>query len=219
MMQVVELQARVRQKMGKGMARRLRRDKLIPAIVYGGKDKSLPITIDPRVLFKALESRENVIIRLSLEGDSTSRMVLLKELQRHPLRGDPLHADFLEISMEKAIRVAVPVQLVGEAVGVEMKGGILQQHLRELMVECLPMAIPDRIEVDVSSLDIGDTFHVKDLLVGEGIKILEDLGRTVVSVSAPQVVAEEVKVAPVEEAAKVAEAPEPVRKKAAEEGA
>lgn len=217
-MQVVELQAKIRQKMGKGMARKLRRDKLIPAIVYGGEDKPLPITIDPRLLFRAL-SRENVIIKLSLEGDSTSRMVLLKELQRHPLRGDPLHADFLEISMEKAIRVAVPVQLVGEAAGVKMKGGILQQHLRELTVECLPMAIPDLIEVDVSSLDIGDALHVKDLRVGEGVKVLEDLGRTVVSVSAPQVVAEEVKAVPAEEAAKVAEAPEPARKKAAEEGA
>lgn len=188
-MEFVELKGEVRRQTGKEVAKRLRRRKLIPAIVYGQGVEPVPIAVSPRDLLKALEAGENVIIKLSLQenGPLSSRMVILKELQQHPVRGDVLHADFLEISMERKLRVAVPVQLVGEAIGVRAKGGILDQHLRELSVECLPMAIPDRIEVDASSLDIGDAIHVRDLQVGEGVRILEDPERKVVSVIAPEV--------------------------------
>lgn len=188
-MEFVELKGEVRRQTGKEAAKRLRRRKLIPAIVYGPGVEPVPIAVSPRDLLKALEAGENVIIKLSLQenGSFSSRMVILKELQQHPVRGDVLHADFLEISMERKLRVAVPVQLVGEAIGVRARGGILDQHLRELSVECLPMAIPDRIEVDVSSLDVGDAIHVRDLQVGEGVRILEDPERKVVSVIAPEV--------------------------------
>lgn len=200
-MTVVELKGEVRRRTGKEAAKKLRRRKLIPAVVYGQGVEPVPIAVSPRNLLKALEAGENAIIKLTLETEDqrpetgglpssvsrSSRTVILKELQRHPVRGEILHADFLEISMERKLRVAVPIQIVGEAIGVRAKGGILDQHLRELSVECLPMAIPDRIEVDVSPLDIGDAIHVRDLQGGEGVRILEDPERKVVSVIAPEI--------------------------------
>ena len=154
------------------------------------------------------------MINLSLTGGETeqSRLVILKELQRDPVKGRALHADFQEISMERKIRVEVPLMLSGESVGVRSKGGILEQPLRQLFVECLPLNIPERILVDVSALDVGNAIHVRDLTTGEGVRILEDGGRVVASVVAPA--AEEV-AAVVEE--KPAE-PEVVGKKERAEG-
>lgn len=192
-MQFMELKVEVRQGLGKEVAKKIRRRGLIPAIVYGRGRESLPLVVNPVELLKAMEVGENVIIRLSLGGDGGTRTVIVKELQRHPVRGNLLHADFQEISMEQKITVAVPIHLVGEAIGVKAKGGIVDQRLRELEVECLPMAIPERIEVDISTLDIGDSLHVRDLAVGGEIKVVEDPDRTVVSVVAPEVeVVEEV---------------------------
>jgi len=201
-MQFMELKGEVRQGKGKGACKKLRRKNLLPAVVYGGGGGGLPIVVNPRELLKVLGHGENVLIRLSLEGGGGIRTVILKELQRHPVRGSLLHADFQEISMERKITVAVPLILVGEAMG-KLKGGIVDQSLREVEVECLPLTIPDRIEVDVSGLDLGDTLHVRDLKVPDGVRVLEDPELTVVSVVAPEVEA-------VEEAAPVA-APEAVK--------
>jgi len=138
-------------------------------------------------------------------------LVILKVLQRDPVKGRPLHADFQAISMERKIRVEVPLVLSGDPIGVKDKGGILEHALRQLSVECLPVNIPEKIAVDVSGLDIGDALHVRDVQVAEGIRILDDGARVLASVSAPA--AEEV-AAPVEEAP--AE-PEVVGKKEKEE--
>ena len=205
----VDLTGEVRTAVGKSQAKRLRRARRIPGIVYGGRQGPLPVVVNPQELLSALDAGENVLINLSLgkaDGDQT-RMVILKELQLDPVRGRPLHADFQEVSMERKIRVEVPLVLAGDSVGVKSKGGILEQPLRQLFVECLPLNIPERITVDVSSLDIGDTIHVRDLTVGEAVRILEDAGRVVASVVAP---AAEEAAAPVEE--KPAE-PEVVGKK------
>ncbi|MBI3988015.1 MAG: 50S ribosomal protein L25 [candidate division NC10 bacterium] len=185
-MQFVDLKAEVRQGRGKEASKKLRQKHLLPAVVYGGEGGGLPIVVNPQELLKVLEGGENVLIRLSLEGDGGTRTVILKELQRHPVRAVLLHADFQEISMERKITVAVPLVLVGEAAG-KLKGGIVDQSLREMEVECLPLAIPDRIEVDVSGLDLGDSLHVRDLKVPEGVRVLEDLNLTVASVVAPHV--------------------------------
>ncbi len=208
-MATVDLKGEVRTAVGKAEAKRLRRALRIPGIVYGGPQGPLPVVVSPQELLSALGAGENVLINLSLGGteEIQTRMVILKELQLDPVKGRPLHADFLEVSMERKIRVEVPVVLAGESVGVKSKGGILEQPLRQLFVECLPLNIPERITVDVSALDIGDAIHVRDLTVGEGVRILEDAGRVVTSVVAPA--AEEV-AAPVEE--KPAE-PEVVGKK------
>ena len=208
-MATVDLKGEVRTAVGKAEAKRLRRALRIPGIVYGGSQEALPVMVNPNELLSALEAGENVLINLSLGGSAQThaRTVILKELQLDPVKGRPLHADFMEVSMERKIRVEVPLVLTGDSVGVKGKGGILEQPLRQLFVECLPLNIPERITVDVSALDIGNAIHVRDLTVGEGIRILEDVGRVVASVVAPA--AEEV-AAPVEE--KPAE-PEVVGKK------
>jgi large subunit ribosomal protein L25 len=167
------------------------------------------MVVNPQELLSALGASENVLINLSLDGAEGTHTctVILKELQLDPVKGRPLHADFQEISMERKIRVEVPLVLSGESLRVKGKGGILEQPLRQLFVECLPLNIPERISVDVSALDVGDAIHVRDLTVGEGVRILEDPARVVASVVA--LAAEEV-AAPVEE--KPAE-PEVVGKK------
>jgi large subunit ribosomal protein L25 len=208
-MATVNLQGEIRTAVGKTAAKRLRRALRIPGVVYGGKQVPLPVVVNPHELLSALEAGENVLINLSVAGigGTQTRTVILKELQLDPVKGRPLHADFMEVSMEREIRVEVPLILAGEPVGVKSKGGILEQPLRQLFVECLPLNIPERITVEVSALDIGDAVHVRDLTVGEGVRILEDAARVVASVVAPA--AEEVAV-PVEE--KPAE-PEVVGKK------
>jgi large subunit ribosomal protein L25 len=197
-MATVDLRGEVRTTVGKAEAKRLRRAFRIPGVVYGGPQGPVPVVVNPQELLSALGAGENVLINLSLAGGDTrqSRMVILKELQLDPVKERPLHADFLEISMERKIRVEVPLVLVGESVGVKSKGGIVEQPLRQLFVECLPLNIPERISVDVSALDVGDAIHVRDLTIGEGVRILEDGGRVVASVVAPA--AEEV-AAPAEE--------------------
>ncbi len=210
------LKGQIRTGLGKQAARKLRSQRLIPAIVYGGAAGPVPLAVSPLDLARALgtEAGENVLITLSLAGDGErSTTVILKELQRDPVHGRPLHADFLEISMKRKIRVQIPLQFVGEAIGVKNKGGFLEQHLREVTVECLPGAIPGQLPVEVSQLDLGDAIHVRDLTVGAGIRVIEDPARAVVSVLAPRAVVEEVAAAVEEKPAE----PEVVGKKEAKE--
>ena len=213
-MATVDLQAEFRTVVGKEGAKKLRQVKRIPAVVYGGPRGPIPLVVNPLELLAVLEAGENVLINLSMTGGETPQtsVVILKDLQRHPVKGSPLHADFQEISMERKIRVEVPLLLSGEPTGVKDKGGILEHALRQLSVECLPLSIPDRIVLDVAALDIGDTLHVRDVTVAEGVRILDDGARVVASVLAPK--AEEV--AAVTEEEKPAE-PEVVGKKEKEE--
>jgi large subunit ribosomal protein L25 len=212
-MATVDLQGELRTEAGKQVAKRLRRAQRIPAVVSGGRQGPVTVAVNPQELLAALETGENTLINLSLTGGAAPQtsLVILKELQRDPVKGRPLHADFQAITMEQKIRVDVPLVLQGEPVGVKDKGGILEHTLRQLSVECLPINIPEKIVVDVSGLDIGNALHVSDVQVAEGIRILDDGARVVASVSAPA--AEEV-VAPTEEAP--AE-PEVVGKKEKEE--
>lgn len=216
-MTTVTLEAEVRSGVGKGPARKLRQRQRIPAIVYGGRGGPLAVSVSPKALLKVLGTGagENVLIELRVVGGPEAtgmpRMVLLKELQRDPVLGGALHADFLEIFMERKIRVEVPVVVAGQPVGVKAKGGMLEQTLRQVAIECLPTQIPDRLSLDVSALDVGDVLHVKDLVAGEGIRILEEGERVVASVRAPA--AEEAPPVVVEE--KPAE-PELVRKEGKE---
>jgi large subunit ribosomal protein L25 len=199
-MATVDLSGELRTALGKAEARRLRRATRIPGIVYGGPKGPIPVTINPAELQAALAAGDNALINLALQGGGhpETHMVIVKELQLDPVKGQPLHADFLEISMERKIRVEVPLALTGEPVGVKAKGGILGHQLRQLHVECLPLSIPERISVDVSGLDVGNAIHVRDLTVGEGIRILEDAERVVASVT--MAAAEEVPAAVAEEA-------------------
>jgi large subunit ribosomal protein L25 len=208
------LKGQIRTDLGKGAAKKLRHQQMIPAVVYGGAAGPVSVTINPLDLTKILGSGagENVLITLSLVGDGErTTTVILKEFQRDPVRGEPLHADFMEISMKRKIRVQIPIQLVGEPIGVKNKGGFLEQHLREVAVECLPGAIPEQITVEVADLDVGDSIHVRDLAMAEGVRVTDDPARAVVSVLIPRTVAEEAPVAAEEKPAE----PEVVGKKEA----
>ncbi len=209
----VSLKGQIRIERGKEATKKLRGRRLIPGVVYGGTAAPVHVTIDPLELARALGTHagENALITLALAGDGgRTTTVILKELQRDPVRGEPLHVDFLEISMKRKIKVQIPLRFVGEPIGVKDKGGFLEQHVREVTVECLPGAIPDQIQVEVSSLDVGDSIHARDLAPPEDVKVLEDGARPVVSVLAVAVAVEEA--APAE--AKPAE-PEVVGKKEA----
>jgi large subunit ribosomal protein L25 len=211
-MATVDLAGEIRTARGKMAAKRLRRLRRIPGIVYGGAAGPMAVSVDPQALLAAVGGSENTLISFAVAGEGArTALVILKELQVDPVKGGPLHADFLEVSMEKKIRVDVRIALSGEPVGVKSKGGILEQPLRQVSVECLPINIPERIQVDVSGLDVGDAVHVRDLQMAEGVRVLEDGGRVVASV-----VSLAVEEAPAEEVEAPTE-PEVVGKKEKEE--
>lgn len=196
------LAVQVREGLGKGVARKLRASQRIPAILYGRGRSPVSLSLDPMVLERLLRTSSaglNTLIDLDVAGraDLAGKVVIVKELQREPIRGALLHADLYEVDLEKAIEVSVPIHVVGVAVGVSQNGGILDTALREIEIECLPRAIPSAIEVDVSKLDVGESIHVRELVVPEGVRVLSDLDLAVVSVVLPAA----------EEAPAVAEAP------------
>lgn len=193
-MERVRLSAIRRRGLGKGYARNLRRQGLIPAVTYGQSKESIPLEIASKGLREVLatEAGENVIIDLSIKDDGMelTRTVILKEKQIHPLRREILHVDLYEISLAEALVVTVPIEISGESPGVK-KGGILEHGLWEVEVRCLPTQIPDRIQIDVSGLEIGDILHLKDLKRPEGVEILGDEEQVVLVIAAPRVVEEE----------------------------
>jgi large subunit ribosomal protein L25 len=179
------LVAETRDGIGKGVARKLRQAGRIPAVVYGRKRAAQSITVSPEALQKLLrgEAGMNTLIDLALAGSTTT--VLVKGLQRDPVRGRYLHADFYEIDLTQKVTVAVPVHLVGKAAGTDF-GGILDHPLRELLIECLPREIPQRIDVDVTALQVNDSIHVSDLRLAAGLTIKTDGALAVASVVLPQ---------------------------------
>lgn len=173
---------------GKGAARRLRAEGRIPAILYGRGRESLPLALDPRALEKILRAGgANTLLDLTVEGhpEIKDTVALVKELQRDPLRGTIVHADLYAVDLNRTVRVEVPVHLVGKARGLEF-GGILEHTLREIELECLPRAIPDFIEVDVTALEVGDVLHARDIQLPEGVTMVTDPEQAVVAVALPQ---------------------------------
>lgn len=187
-MEQVNLEGFIRESSGKGKARALRRAGNIPAIFYGPETESIAIGVSKVSFGKILkdQSSENTLYQLTIKGDTQEivKTVMLKELQRTPLDREILHADFYEVSLTKEIDITVGLKVVGKAPGVE-NGGFLQEISRELEIRCLPTHIPDFIEVDVSTLGIGDSFHVQDLKLPEGIRILSDAQLTLITVVPP----------------------------------
>jgi large subunit ribosomal protein L25 len=208
-MATIALKAKARDGVGKERAKKARQVGLIPGVLYGEGEEPLPLVVNSKEFYPVIHTRarENVIIDLAIEGaDRGECKAIIRELQYHPVRRDIIHVDFQHISMTKEIVIKVPIMVLGEAVGVKSHGGILEHLLREVEIQCLPAAIPDRVTVDVSELDIGDSLQVKHLTV-EGVKLLTDPDASVVTVVAPTVV-EEVKVeAPAEAAAAEGAAP------------
>jgi large subunit ribosomal protein L25 len=173
---------------GKGGARRLRREGRIPAVLYGPKTDAVLLAMSSGELQKILSnSSEHAILQLVLGNEKRSnRMVMIKELQMDPVTQEYLHIDFYEISMDKAIKVKIPVALTGKAKGSE-KGGLVQLIRNEIEVSCLPSDVPKAIEIDVTDLDIGDSVHIEDISVIDKVKLIADTNFTVVSVLAPTV--------------------------------
>jgi large subunit ribosomal protein L25 len=205
-----------RGEVGKGAARALRRKDIIPAVVYRAGD-SLPVQFSKKEISRFINatSGEQIMVNLHFE-DGSSRFALMKDYQIDPATGELLHADFFEVSLTEEVKVTVHVALVGEPIGVRRDGGILQHLLREIEVECLPDRIPGRVEVDITGIEIGQSIHVGELKLADGIKVLTDPDEVIANVVAPAV--EEV--APVEAAAPETTEPEIIKKgKKEEEGA
>jgi len=208
-MERIEMVVHKREPKGKGGARKLRSQGLIPAIFYGPKTEATPLSCDGKDLFSVLErGGQNVLINLKIKdegsGEKTSdHVVMIRDVQVDPLKGLPIHADLYEVSMKEIMTVEVPVRLVGKAEGTKV-GGILEQVRREIEIECLPADLPAQIEVDVTHLEIGDSVHVRDISV-EKVKILTDKQLTIATVVPPRVEKEVVPEAEVEveEAAEV----------------
>jgi large subunit ribosomal protein L25 len=171
-------------KFTKNIARRIRVAGSIPAVVYGAGQPSVAITVDPKQIRRILhsDSGHNTIFDLSLDGATVKAMVV--DWQNDPIKGGLIHIDMKRIAMDKPIRVQVPVQLVGTPVGVKTQGGILDQVLREISIECLPGDIPGHIDVDVSDLTFGMVIRVADLPHGGKLKFLTDEDVTVAHITA-----------------------------------
>jgi len=186
---------------GKNAARRLRRQGLIPGVVYGGKGGNIAVAVDPKALQKVLRSEagRNAILKLDIAGSGAANAIL-KSWQVDPIKESFLHADFYRIAMDVAIRVTVPIAVRGEARGVKVDAGILEVILREIEVECLPGDIPEHIDIDVSDLGLNGALRVSDLTASAKVKILEAPDHVVV-----HVVSVKEEVAPTPGAAVVAE--------------
>lgn len=198
------LAARVRKSKGKGAARKLRMSNQIPAIFYGPKTEPIMLAVDYPELERILSrgTGDNVILDLQMQSDHGTeiRKVIVKDLLINPVNDTCLHADFYEISMDREITVDIPIRLKNTPIGV-INGGILQHIKRQLTISCLPGKVMDALEADVSGLDIGDTLHIEDIELPEGVKSEEEGRLTVAVVAAPTVVAEEAEEEVIEEEA------------------
>jgi len=216
----VRLSVRKREAAGKGAARKARAAGRVPAVVYGHGEQTRPVSVDAHEL-ELLFSRvhyENTVLEVEIEGERTPLKVLVREVQAHAYKRTVLHVDFYQIHADEQVTVEVPIRLHGSAPGVKA-AGILMHNITDLEVRCLPDQIPDYIDVDISSLQIGDAVHVRDLKLPEGVIPEVDADRVVCSVAAPIVAA----VTEAEEAAAVVESegasePEVIRRGKEEEG-
>jgi large subunit ribosomal protein L25 len=192
------LQAEKRDGTGKGVARKLRQNGRVPAVLYGGDEGSMHLSLNTReaeYLFHNI-SVDNTIIDLSVEGEKEPISTLVREIQTHPWKAHVMHVDFLRIQKGVAVDMTVPVHLVGVPVGVRTGGGIIEQIIHDIAIRCIPSKIPESIEVDISELDLNEVLHVADISFGEGVEVMIAQERTVCSIAQPR--AEEVVEAPEE---------------------
>lgn len=194
----------VREGRGRSYRNRLRAEGKIPAVVYGRAVGSLPVEVETRAMERLIDRHgAGGLVELSLKGSGRAKKyhAIIKDIQYHPVKRHLQHVDFQQISLKEEVTTHVPLRLVGEAHGAK-KGGLVEQHLRQAEVSCLPTRIPEAIDVDISGLDLGESLHVKDLEVPEGVRLLTDEEISVVSIIAPR------REAPEPEAAEAEEKPE-----------
>jgi large subunit ribosomal protein L25 len=202
-MEITELAAQVRKEQKKGPARRLRQRGFVPAIFYGRSAENILLAVKNNELFKLhKDKKDHSFIKLIIDDGGKKKiekLSLIKELQVQPLTGKFYHADFYEVDMKRKLTVEVSLRFTGKAIGVE-NGGELQHIKREVKVSCLPANLPDHIDVDVSALNIGDSIKVKELILAEGIMVLDPPDAAVAAVAVIKVV----KATPAEEEAAAA---------------
>lgn len=196
------LRVSVRDNKGKEAAKKLRRNNQIPAIFYGPDTDPLMLVVDYPDLDGIIKqtAAENIILELQIESEegSDSKTVMLKELQVDPLKNTYLHADFYEVSMEREVTVGIPIHLLNTPAGV-LEGGILQHVRREITISCLPDQMVEHLDVDVSGLEIGDSIHIRDIDLPEGLTTNQDENLTVAVVAAPTVIPEVEEIEEIEE--------------------
>lgn len=180
------MEAQLRENKGKSAARELRRNGFVPAIVYGHKVEPATIKLPERRLSRLLGlGGENVIINLTID-EGEAETVMLKELQIDPVTRRIIHADFMRVSLEEQVRTHIPITLIGTPRGVG-EGGVQEFLLRELDIECQAGEMPESIKIDVSSLNMGDQIRVRDVDLGEGMTIFDDLSTIIVTIAAPTI--------------------------------
>lgn len=187
-MERLTLSAQVRDGVGKGVARSMRRRGLVPAVVYGRDRGPMPVAVDGRALASALQTQAglNVLIDLDVTGGAEPATVMVKELQRDVFKQQIIHADFHAISLTETIETRVRVVLRGASKGLA-EGGIVEHHLRDVLVECMPTLIPERLDLDITELGVGHSLHASDLVVPGGVTLLTPPDEVIVTIVAPRV--------------------------------
>jgi len=191
MAQQVKLKAQKRTAIGRNSIKKIKEQGFVPGTIYGSQAQPLNLQVDGRELSNVLAhaSSEHVLVELEIAdgAQSTNRLALIQEVQHHPLKRQLLHVDFHAVSATEKITSEVPIEAVGEALGVRTFGGLLEYSLRSLEVECFPQDLPDIIRVDVTNLNIGEALHVRDLQLPDGVEALTDGDLTAISVVASRV--------------------------------
>lgn len=201
----VTLKVKSRSESGKGPARRARSGGQIPAVLYGRGLDPVPLVVEAREMLKALGTEAGLNVLINLQLDKSKHFTMLREVQRHPVKGNVLHVDFVKIERDVKIQADVPIHLAGESRGVK-QGGVVEHHLWELKVQALPTEVPPAIEVDISALGIGDHLRVSQLAELRGVEVLTPVEEIIVSVVEPQVIQLPEEIAAEEAAAAEAEA-------------
>ncbi|NUM52148.1 MAG: 50S ribosomal protein L25 [Candidatus Hydrogenedentes bacterium] len=210
-MQLQTLKAATRESGTKGKARQERRDGNVPGVLYGGDGSPVTLTINAREFVKLIQAHgSHAIVQIDVSNDTAaSGPALLKDVQYHPVRGNAIHADFQRIRLDERITTLVPLHFVGHCKGL-VDGGVLDYQVRELEIECLALEVPEKIDVDITDLGIGDHLYVSNITVPAGIGVVTALDRSVVACHAPRAIKEEtttVEAAPGEEGAAAAATP------------
>jgi large subunit ribosomal protein L25 len=210
MAEKITMKALLREETGKNNMRRLRRNGLLPGIIFGRSGETTQVSLSPKELERIVNSEHgfNTIFTIDVEGVKQSPQVMIKDYQLDPVTHDFLHVSFYRVHMDRAIEVDVAITTFGVAPGVKDQGGTLDFVMREIKVECLPGDIPDTIMIDVSQMNIGDHVRVENLAIPEKVKVLEDPESVVLLLAAPRKVEVEVTAEEAEAAAEAAEAAE-----------
>lgn len=206
-----KITAQTRTGIGRSAVNKLKQQGFVPAVVYGGKDKPIALQLNAREIATLLahSTSDHFLVDLEItDGENTTnRLALIQEVQHHALKRNVLHVDFHAVRADEMIHSEIPVEALGEPIGVKSYGGILELAMHSVEVECLPKDLPEVISLDVSALNVGDAIHIKDLVLPEGVKARADGELTVIRVAAPKV-----EVEPAPEAAAAAQ-PEVLKEK------